>query len=353
MPENIWFEQAFYGSGINGYQVLKNSASQYDALIEKICGAIGTPDGFSKVAPFLINYPHGDKIFMACGVAGPPDRYNRKTLFFHVIYGDAKKSIENNINIFALWRKGLFAGKLPETCGKIAIAPQEQPASVGRAPFIWNKHDLAIQCTSPQNELLEQLLGKEVNQYPWASFSFAPLAGFKLYAISEYAATPLNITCCDTQGNIVQNPNRIQEKKMNDSPRTNPPQYPAGKKSKTAVLLLLLIISVLGNLFLLWQPTTAPTEKTTSSPVKTEVKTVEKIVAVPAPAVDKEKLKKEFIAELAAKFPDDKRIADWNQEISPVWAMWLKDGEDRGQNQYELVQKIKYYIEFTNKLLQK
>ena len=57
MTDKIWYEQAFYGSGVNGYQVLKNSAPQYDSIIEKICGAIGTPDGFSKMSQFLINYP--------------------------------------------------------------------------------------------------------------------------------------------------------------------------------------------------------------------------------------------------------------------------------------------------------
>lgn len=355
MTDKIWYEQAFYGSGVNGYQVLKNSAPQYDSIIEKICGAIGTPDGFSKMSQFLINYPHGDMIFMGSCVPGPPDRYNRKTLFFHIIYGSVQKNIDGNINIFSLLRNNIFSESQPEQCPQIAIAKNEKINFADSAPFVWNKKPLAIQCDSPQNELMEQLLGREVNNYAWASFSFTPLLNFRLYAISEYSSTPVNIACCDIKGNVIQN--------CEQPPRTIEPERPhsitsSHKNKKRNFLLYFFIISLLVNAILLLQSMSARPKiiekevvkevvKEVPGPVQTRI--VEKVVQLPSKPVDMKKLRKEILADIANSFPHKDRIMAWDKELSRPDNNALKlKAENPNAKEYRLLRQFKVYVDFVN-----
>lgn len=355
MTDKIWYEQAFYGSRVNGYQVLKNSAPQYDSIIEKLCGAIGTPDGFSKMSQFLINYPHGDMIFMGSCVPGPPDRYNRKTLFFHIIYGSVQKNIDGNINIFSLLRNNNFSESQPEQCPQIAIAKNEKINFADSAPFVWNKKPLAIQCDSPQNELMEQLLGREVNNYAWASFSFAPLSNFRLYAISEYSSTPVNIDCCDVQGNIIQNKEQFKKKVESDKQQE---KKVVEKHKKRNLLLPLFLASLLANVFLLYQNLSSSSKiiekeivkevvKEVPGPVQTKI--IEKVVQSPSKPVDMRKLKAEILADIAKSFPGKDRIMDWDKELSrPENSVLKLKSSNTKANEYRLLQRFKAYVDFVN-----
>ena len=355
MSDTIFYEQAFYGSGIEGYQVLKNSAHQYNSVIEKICGAIGTPDGFSKTSAFLINYLHGDMIFMGRCIPGPPDRYNRRTLFFHIIYGNIQKNIDGNINAFTLLRNNVFIDRVPEQCSQIAVAKNEKLNFTNESPFIWRKTPLAIQCNSPQNELIEQLLGKDVNDYSWASFSFAPLPNFRLYAISEYSSTPVNIDCCDVKGNIIQNKEQFKNKVESEKQQEN---TVVEKYKKRNLLLPLFIASLLVNAFLIYQNISLNSKAVEKEIIKevvkevpgpVQIKTVEKVVQLPPKPVDIKKIKTEVLVDIAKSFPRKDRIVDWEKELSRSENSVLRLKASNPQaKEYRLLQQFKIYVEFVN-----
>ncbi len=354
MSENIQFEQAFYGSGVNGYQVLKNTNSQYDNIIEKICGEIGTPDGFSQVSPFFINYPYGEIVFMIYCTPGLPDKYNRKTLQFHIIYGNIQNCLNNDINAFSLFEQGVFSNRLPDICKRLTInSSRIKPHISGNAPFVWNKKALAIQCDAPQNELLKQLLGENALTYTWASFSFSPLPDFQLYAISKYAQTP-NIACCDTKGDIIHKGDRIQEN--TEYSQMVLPTTTEKNQSNKVIWYIFLCASISLNVFFIYQRVTYKPQviekeivKEIPVPGPEQTKIVEKIIQMPSPSVDTARLKREVLDELANSFPAKYRIKDWDNALSQSKNQLIKDmASDPQAMPYTFLQSIKSYVNFVN-----
>lgn len=349
--------QAFYGSGTNGYSVLKTTNPQFDNIIEKFCSAIGTPDGFSTLSPFLINYPYGDCIFMACCMPGHLDRYKRKTIFFHVVFGTAQECINANIDIFTLFEQGVFISHLPASCEDLLLPPSTTSRQPTHAPFTWNKQRMAIVCEAPQNKLLEQLVGADAYSFAWASFAFAPLSGFKIYAISKYAAQPTDVVRCDTQGNVMNDQPRIErssERASDAAPLSSSNQE---QRKPSLALYVILAASLLINAIFIYRwmnykPEVREKEVIREIRVPGPVQTKIEVRTIPAPPVDRTKLKSEVLAEIAQGFPEKYRIPDWDKTLSlPQHQMFKDKYIDSTANEYELLQKLKAYVDFTNNIL--
>ena len=252
MGDKIRLQQAFYGCDAGGYRVLGITDRRYFPVVEKLCSGIGTPDGISKVSPFLLSLPVQDMLFMACCRLGASDAAGRQTLFFHLFYGPQEECRLSGVNAFTLFRGGLFAELPNDECPPIEIDANGVTSPVTTAPFIWSGNDLAIISESPQNDLLEALLGDQVFTAPWASFAFTPLSNFKIYAISKFVATPVGRECRDPAGKIIVEA---------PPPPPNPPEIHQDKSSAhegvyirrprrwVAILLVLLAISVAGNIY--------------------------------------------------------------------------------------------------------
>ena len=228
---------------------------------------------------------------------------------------------ESGVTIFSLWRDGFFRQDLPERCEQLSISRNETAPAEKAAPFVWNKENLAIQGSEPQNELMEQLLGKDSLKYAWSSFAFSALPDFNLYVISKSALLPENITCCDTDGKIIQYANQSSGQKNDRKGKEYMEKTTSAKNTKVIILLLLLLISVLMNVFLIYDR-------------KNEVK---------ASHIDKDALRAEIIADLAKSFPEQSKI-DWEKDVMNDSYLSHIFGKE-----YKPIQKIKVYIEFMNK----
>ena len=259
------------------------------------------------------------------------------------------------MNAFTLLRNNVFIDRVPEQCSQIAVAKSEKLNFTNESPFIWRKTPLAIQCNSPQNELIEQLLGKDANDYSWASFSFAPLPNFRLYAISEYSSTPVNIDCCDVKGNIIQNKEQFKKKVESEKQQE---KTVVEKHKKRNLLLSLFIASLLVNAFLIYQNISLNSKAVEKEIIKevvkevpgpVQIKTVEKVVQLPPKPVDMKKLKRDVIADLKRIFPSQYRIKDWNKELSRNENNMLRERfEDANSPQYFFLKQCQIYVDFVN-----
>ena len=221
-------------------------------------------------------------------------------------------------------------------------------------PFNWDQKPLAIQCNQPQNELLEQLLGKETNKFAWASFSYSPLLDFTLYAISKHADTPTNITCSDEYGKLLSNKYHSSNSKSNNQNMSFPPT--TKNKNHSTIWLYAFIISLIGNVGFVYlqishKPKVIKKEiiKKIKVPGPVQTKIVEKRIKCNHKAIDKNALEKEFFQKLKNKFPKDYQIKNLTQELNKEIHQMIKDkSEDSNATEYKLLNKFIHYVNFVN-----
>ncbi len=340
MKTQLTFDQAFYGNDRSGYQMLGNSNPAYSSVIERICCSIGTPDGFSEVSPFLISTTSGGMLIMICCRMGAPDSSNRKTMFFHALYASQTLCEKNGVNAFRIFRAGKFV-KSPETdCKRIMIEfdpVDNKPDSL--PPFSWNGEKLALITKAPANERMESLLKDKVNRVSWASFTFAPLSDFKLYAISEYVSSPDDRVCCDANGKVLYQPDEKHIKSDIKHPSQNHGNTMQPKKSSHSIALIgtLLVISVSLNIILIAKPDllsgsndTNPTENSTRPQSLSSTKDIDPVL----------KLRNAFI--------EENRI-DWEKESSKKDNRIFFDKlGDPATPEHSFFSKLEYYVKYLN-----
>lgn len=251
--------QIFYGNVGFGYKVLGASDALLSKKAAEICCAVGTPDGISELAPFLISVPVGNQLFMVCCSPGKADGVGRKTLFFHVLVGNRQEATQAGINAFSLWESKRFSDELPSG----SILPVSVLKLFGESgPPAWDGVPLRLPRKRPANLEIRQLVGSRVNDVAWSTFSFCNLdARFKLYAVSEHIPLP------------AEKPMPLPQPDKVDT------VFPPAKEKqsgvlKTAVWSGLLTVSVLLNVLLLIkneEPQAAPTVSVGNGGVITEV----------------------------------------------------------------------------------
>lgn len=228
--------QIFYGNAGFGYKVLGASDASLSGKAAEICRAVGTPDGISELAPFLVSVPDGEQLFMVCCSPGKADGVGRKTLFFHVLVGNRDEATSAGINAFSLLESKRFSDVLPGG----SILPISVLKLFGESDVpAWNGVLLRIPRKRPANSEIRQLVGSRVNDVAWATFSFCNLdAPFELYAVSEHVPLPAE---------------KPTPPPRPDEMNATPP--PAKEKKpgvlKTAVCIGLFTASVLLNVLLL------------------------------------------------------------------------------------------------------
>ena len=340
MEQQMILGQAFWGSDKDGYHILGISETRYRDIIEKLCLSIGTPDGLSEIKPFLISRLEGNTVFMACCRNGRPDTSHRKTLFFHVLFGDRSECDRLHISAFSLFRNGFFVSEPTADCNPMKV-PAFQPTANHRPPFAWNQDNLAIVAKSPQNELIENLVGGNANRYSWAAFTFSDLPQYKVFAVSEFVLAPKTRICRDTNGKIIFTPEREA------APNIQNPEPPVRRKSWAVILLL---ISVLLNVFLLFlliqrNPVQNTKIQDKAKPI-VQIKTVTKTIQLPGPSEDD--VRKKLIARWAADFPAESRIPDWNAAMGKEGDP-LHDMNKPTSFEYPVFCKLRRYVDFVNK----
>ncbi|MBQ6705480.1 MAG: hypothetical protein IJN19_05730 [Opitutales bacterium] len=176
--------QIFYGNEGFGYKVLGASDISLSEKAAKICRAVGTPDGISDTAPFLLSVPDGNELFMVCCSPGDADGVGRKTLFFHILVGNRQEATQAGINAFSLLEAKRFSDSRPG--GNIAPVSVLKLFGESGVPA-WDGSALRIPRKCPANSEIRKLVGSRVNDVAWATFSFCNLdAPFALYAVSEH-----------------------------------------------------------------------------------------------------------------------------------------------------------------------
>ena len=105
----ILLNQALYGRDpIRGYRLFASSESSFNQTVERLCSAIGSPDGISSIEPFYLNYIENGYRFMISCCIGNPDDSGRKTLFFHAFIGKHQELINKRFGIGSLIHQNAF-----------------------------------------------------------------------------------------------------------------------------------------------------------------------------------------------------------------------------------------------------
>lgn len=183
-------EQIFYGNAGSGYRILASSDPALAETAAEICRAVGTPDGISALAPFLVSVPEGDKLYMARCCPGRADGVGRKTLFFHVFVGNRAEASRAGVSAFSLSDAGRFSESLPlGGCAAVQIDRLDDAAARNKPS--WDGVPVRLARSRPADAEVRNALGSRVNEVAWASFSFCNLEKpFVFYAVSEHTALP-------------------------------------------------------------------------------------------------------------------------------------------------------------------
>lgn len=318
MKKTINLEQAFFGSDREGYHVLGISEPSFSQTIERICSAVGTPDGFSEVSPFLISCPEGANLFMICCRLGNLDSSGRRTLFFHALWAKRSECEANGVNASVLLRGNVFVGAPTKECLPLSFDCGESSRSPEtKRTFPWHGEPLTILNDAPCNDLLEALVGQKSTSIPWASFSFSELPEFRIYALSKFVLPPSDRDCCDVSGRIFS---KAQAKALPADERGKTLPASAGGKTAGKFLPVVLIISLILNVFLCYYLISRPAcgiARTAFPPTQVSGADQKKpsAKAVRRSGPSEEDVRKKVLSQLAAEFPDSARIRDLKTEI--------------------------------------
>lgn len=349
MAKVMKFDQAFFGADKDGYRVLSISNPSFSKTVESLCSAIGTPDGFSDVSPFLISYPEGAYTFMICCRLGNVDSSGRRTLFFHVLWGARSECDINGINASVLLDNNVFACKSTDKCMPLTLnCDNLKKASGIKQVFPWKGRALTILSHAPCNDLLEAEVGEKSTSIPWASFSFSELPQFKIYALSKFVLSPSDRDCCDVSGKILSTARKPDKTIDERRPRVSDSRQ---NHFPTVILVSLLIISVLFNCFLgycLYNQKPREVEKIVTvekqvpGPVQTKVEI--KTVRIPGPSEDD--VRSKVLAELASKFSKSAHIKSIETEMNTKILKDISSGAL--PKEAAVFRKLTQYVDFVN-----
>lgn len=341
---SIQIEQAFFGNDQSGYRLLACTATRYSSLVTEYCNAIGTPEGFSELSPFLFSVPVDDAILMFCGQCGEPDASGRQTLFFHAMIANRASANDFNVNAFSLFAAGYFSKKNLHDCRPLVLAKPLASLDTVSKPFVWNGESMAIVSGKVEKQLIRGLLGTQVNSVAWASFAFQPLDKFKLYVISKYVNRPVDRKCVLVSGQALPPVKSVREE---NSTRNNTSQIHRKPIPKTVKRNWILALSIFVNFILGYMVLT--TEKTKEAPIKVEKVHNEEKTAYKAHEVKQEITREDIISHLSS-FPKEKQIADFTKIIEKSERLKaIRDKPDPQADEDGLLSKIDEYIKFVNK----
>lgn len=331
----IKLHQAFYGRDSDGYRLLASSNEAFNRTATELCAAVGTPDGFSAVERFYLNFVSGGYRYMISVCDGKPDAGGRKTLFFHVYIGDHQELRAARFGIGSLIRADAFrSGYEPGPVLETTFEESSFSLPWGDTPIVLGKGEkLAIRSSKPELELISGILKNTLDETSWASFSYQPLDGFRLYVISEYVALPGDRKCVSTAGEVIG--------KRPLPPRdASPERQTSSSCGFRKIWPVLFVVSLLANVllgFALYSSGRAAPQ----TPRKVEKAALERSRP---PAVTRE----EVIRELRAKFdPRDKLDVPWRKAVVGTSLEGCYDTA-KGKN---LLLKAEKYIQFVHKYI--
>ena len=314
----IELAQVFYGRGERGYGVLGASpeGQRFAARVEALCGSVGTPDGGYGGEPFLLSVPEGDRVVMVCGRRGAPDSIGRGTLFFHALVARGADLAAAGADAFSLFAQGAFAERLPE--GGLENVRLDAQADGKRPQDSVAAFPAAIRSEHPAPDAVCALTGDRVNTLRWVTYAFQLMPGFDLQVLPSRTSLPRETNEYDAEGRLVRNAegtgNGTWGAKTSQTTQSGAGKrdgFPATKtdlRSAGAGGGALLKLSLFGNAVLavvcamLWLALPGKDGKT-----------------LDRAAVER------YRAELAAEFPADKRIRDWDGETRQVFSTWYDD----------------------------
>lgn len=359
--DTIQLDQAFFGNAQSGYRLLASTDNRFSTDVANYCNAIGTPDGFSEIEPFLFSVPRNNVLMMFCCQPGQPDASGRKTLFVHAIIVEREKADAFNINAYSLYEAGFFSKSLFPNCRPIELDKALKQTVKVLSPFAWNGESLAIISGKPETELIRGLLGHSINTISWSSFSYQPLVDFRLYVISKYINRPSDRKCILPSGEIL--PQGMRETSSQKSNQDHSVST-TSKNEKHRIARILLVLSVLVNLALAYILLTTPKTRVITKEVVKEVP-VEKIVCQGRIEYrDREVIKEvpvkvepsvppltreQILADLRKQFPPDKQIPNFDDIVRISSRLQSLQNNPRPEHQeVGLISKISAYISFVN-----
>lgn len=325
----ITLNQAFYGRNPEkGYRMFASSAPQHNAIIERLCAAVGTPDGASTVEPFYINFIENGYRYMISCCMGDQDA-GRDTLFFHAFIGKHDDLKKSGVGIGTLIQEKFFKNKYePGPVLPVSVEDSSYTLPWGKTSIIWNNEKLAIGSEKPELSMLSGILKNNIDDMSWASFSFKPLNDFQLYIISKFVAFPQDRKCLSPTGDVLSLPQHKYPTNKTTYEKPRPP------KNKGKIIFLLFLLSVLINCIFAGVLFSRSTSKITHSH-DTPPQTVEKIVYKEVP-VKGATTRETVIKELRSEF--DRRYS----RINGSWVKALES--DRALSvQYHKYKKPQLY----------
>lgn len=336
----LTLNQAFYGRhSEKGYRMFASSAPQHNATIERLCAAIGTPDGSSNVEPFYINFIENGYRYMISCCIGNPDDAGRKTLFFHAFFGNHEELKKSGIGIGTLVQEQLFKTQYePGPVLPVAIEDSNYTLPWGKTSLTWNNDKLAIGSNKPELSVITGILKNNIDSVSWASFSFRPLNDFQLYIISKFVSFPQDRKCTSLDGEILSQP----VKRSNAPASSGKVEIKSRKKGKFG---LFLTISILINIVLLGVIFLCPAKVKV---VKEEVPGPERIVYREVPAKGST-TRAQVLSELRTEF--EKRYSrfnrSWQEEMAADPVL------NRQYSQYGKIalKKAEGYINFVHEFI--
>ena len=336
----LTLNQAFYGRhSEKGYRMFASSAPQHNATIEKLCAAVGTPDGSSNVEPFYINFIENGYRYMISCCIGNPDDAGRKTLFFHAFVGNHEELKNAGVGIGTLINEQYFKNLYePGPVLPVSIDDSNYTLPWGKTTLTWNNEKLSIASNKPELSVITGILKNNIDSVAWASFSFRPLNDFQLYIISKFVSFPQDRKCVSLEGEILSQPT----KRSSVQTSSGKVEIKSRKKGKIGLFLtvsILINVVLLGVIFLL------PTKVKV---VKEEIPGAERIVYREVPAKGTT-TKAQVLSELRTEF--EKRYSrfnrSWQEEMAADPAL------NRQYSQYgkPALKKAEGYINFVHEFI--
>ena len=186
--KTITAEQLFWGHNGLEYQFLSGERSPYASEVERLCVSVGTPDGRGQ-EQFLLSVPYKDKLIwgMCCNVR--QDKSNRPTLFFHILIVNLADVQRLGINAFDVWESNGFSTRTDSSPTKeICVSSRYSPKSYVSSLRVID--DRVIISNHPEPDAVFQRVQSNVNQIPWATYSYRFMNQMEVSVLSDKASAP-------------------------------------------------------------------------------------------------------------------------------------------------------------------
>ena len=263
-------EQIYYGSNEKslGYSCLNCSADgkEFVAFVEKVCAAIGTPDGFTKTKDFFVSTFYNNFCVMIKVFTGNKDFAGRSgALVFHALIGKKSDCKNYNITVASLNQSNYFNVQVSEIIESIEIKSplsetekQVLPANIFAAV---NKNEkVAITTSEPLNKIGEAVCFSKELAYTksFATMCYNSESELDIVCLSQEVSAPNNRKLFQPSGRMIIG-NQAVQKKINQSKPEN--KKIETRKNKNKMIKLVLTISIILNIILGYNLLNSPKEK--------------------------------------------------------------------------------------------